>query len=113
MSKASSPRHPGTEWVVKASCRDLLFDENGDVDPENITRFFVDAGHVISERDRQMCRTCPVRRECLIHAYYGCDGGPMIAGYFAGFSFGQRSSRSFEELAHVVEQESKAFREQD
>lgn len=103
------PRY-GTAWSAQAACAELLFGEDGRVDPKSISRFFVEAGHVISEEDRRRCLTCPVRRECLAHSYTGFEGGMISAGYFAGFSFGQRNSTDYEELAERVEQESARYR---
>lgn len=62
-------------WLDDAGCADL-----------QIADFFVDAGHVISDDVLEVCRTCPVRVECITHSYdHGISGG-----YFGGISPGQR-----------------------
>lgn len=104
---------PDAGWTDDAACRDMLFDENGDVDKEAIGAFFVEAGRVIDPKIRKVCVSCPVRRECLAHSYTGFDGKPMPAGYFAGFSYGQRSTTAYAKLAAVVEKESGKYRKKD
>lgn len=103
--------HPGLAWLSRASCNNLLVKPDGSVDDETIGRFFVAAGHVISPEQKAMCVQCPVRRECLIHAYLGNQGTMVSAGYFAGFSSGQRRNISFDELYAIVEDESARYRE--
>ena len=102
--------HPGRAWLDDAACRRLLLAADGSVNKDAIMRFFVAAGHIISPEQRDMCRRCPVRRECLIHAYIGNQGDMVPAGYYAGFSFGQRRNTSFEDLYNIVESESARFR---
>lgn len=102
--------HPGLLWMDRASCRSLMFDESGDLNPDAIGLFFVDAGHVITDDIKQLCRRCPVRRECLIHSFIGAGGKKISAGYFAGFSYGQRKSNTFDELFQLVEDDSAQFR---
>lgn len=103
-------RSPGLTWTSDANCRSLLFDAAGKVDPDAIVKFFVAAGHVITPEIRTMCRTCPVRRECLVHSFIGNRGEMVPAGYFAGFSHGQRRSTPFETLYEQVESESSRYR---
>jgi hypothetical protein len=67
----------GSHWLDVAACADLSIDD-----------FFVAAGHVIDEEVLNTCRRCPVRIDCLQHAY-----NPVLnvtGGYFAGMSPGQR-----------------------
>lgn len=97
-------------WTDDAACRAMLFDVDGDLNAEAIGAFFVEAGRVIDPEIQSMCVACPVRRECLAHSYTGFDGKPMPAGYFAGFSYGQRSSTEYETLARTVEVESSRHR---
>jgi hypothetical protein len=71
-------------WLDDAACANLP-----------IESFFVQAGHVIDEEVLNVCRGCPVRRECLQHAY-----NPQLnitGGYFAGMSPGQRRDMSYEQ----------------
>lgn len=97
-------------WKNKGKCRSLLFTDSGRVDPSAIEQFFVAAGHVISPEMKSMCRTCPVRRECLVYSFTCYDGDMAVAGYYAGFSHGQRRSTSFSDLLAVVDQESDVYR---
>jgi hypothetical protein len=62
-------------WLNDSVCADMAV---GD--------FFVEAGHIIDEKTLNVCRTCPVRRDCLTHAYRN----RIIGGYFGGLSPGQR-----------------------
>jgi hypothetical protein len=62
-------------WLDKASCVEM-----------ELSEFFVDAGKAIKEETRAVCRGCPVRIECLTHAYKQNIG----AGYFGGLSPSQR-----------------------
>lgn len=103
-------RSPGLRWTDDAACRPLLFKEDGEVDPDAIEKFFVAAGHVITPQIRNICLTCPVRRECLIHSFLGNRGEMVPAGYFAGFSHGQRRTTDFETLYDIVEKESAQYR---
>lgn len=87
--------HPGFEWLRDAACVDQ---------EEGSAPFFVDAGRVIDSEVERVCRTCPVRRECVRHGYLGGQGKSMIgAGYFGGFSLGQRRRMTLREaLAKVA-----------
>lgn len=102
--------HPGLAWLDDAACRFMITDDTGNVDKDSIKKFFVAAGHVITVPQKQMCTACPVRRECLIHAFIGSDGKSVTAGYLAGFSSGQRNSTPFEQLYAQVEEESRQYR---
>ena len=62
-------------WLNRTACAELT-----------IGHFFVEAGHAISEDVLNVCRGCPVRLECLEHAYTMNISG----GYFGGMSPGQR-----------------------
>jgi len=67
----------GSHWLDDAACADHSIDD-----------FFVAAGHVIEEEVLNTCRRCPVRLDCVKHAY-----NPVLnvtGGYFAGMSPGQR-----------------------
>lgn len=71
-------------WLDDAACADLP-----------IESFFVQAGHVIDQEVLNVCRTCPVREQCLRHAY---DTRLNITGgYFGGMSPGQRRDMTFEQ----------------
>ncbi len=74
-------------WLDDAACADM--------DPGD---FFVDAGHTIKPETLNVCRRCPVRAECLKHAYaHGISGG-----YFGGTSPGQRRTLSLEEALEYI-----------
>lgn len=80
----------GDGWLDNAACANL-----------NINDFFVQAGHVISEKVLDICRTCPVRAECLKHAYD--EKLNITGGYFAGMSPGQRREMTYEEAVIYCE----------
>jgi WhiB family transcriptional regulator, redox-sensing transcriptional regulator len=80
-----------TDWLDAAACVEAELDVND---------FFVDAGHVIHSGALSICRRCPVRLECLRHAY----ARNVSAGYFGGVSPGQRRSMTLEEAtAYIVD----------
>lgn len=60
----------------------------------SVEEFFVEAGRVIEPVVLSMCRSCPVRRECLEYAYHR----DFSAGYFGGFSPGERKKFPVTEL---------------
>ena len=68
-------------WLDDAACADL-----------EISDFFVEAGHVIAEDALEICRSCPVRNECIRHAYKR----GIVGGYFGGLSPGQRRDLDLE-----------------
>ena len=92
-------------WVSRAQCVSLLVTNTGEVNPEAIDYFFVDAGHLLNPEIKRLCQQCPVRRECLQYAYTGNNGGAISSGYFAGFSNGQRKTQSLDELMAVIDSE--------
>ena len=106
-------KHPGFAWTDDANCRQLLFDDDGVLDPEAAGLFFVEAGHVITDNIKTLCRRCPVRKECLLHSYTGAGGQVIVSGYFAGFSSGQRANAEFEDLYEIVVSESDQYRKEN
>lgn len=80
------PQDP--EWLDDAKCKNL-----------DINDFFVEAGHVIEDTILNTCRSCPVRRQCITHAYSRDYRG----GYFGGLSPGQRREMSLEEALVYAE----------
>lgn len=72
------------EWLDEAACANL-----------DVNDFFVQAGHVISEDVLNVCRGCPVREDCVRHAYD--EDLNITGGYFGGLSPGQRRSMSLED----------------
>lgn len=86
------------KWLKQAACDDL-----------ELSDFFVEAGHVISSDVVAVCRTCPVRQECITHAYEQ----KLIGGYFGGMSPSKRKNKTLEEaLAWAAEDTAKAVRRQ-
>ena len=77
-------------WLDDAACAD-----------RNINDFFVEAGHVIAEDILEVCRGCPVRKQCLEVAYD--QRFNITGGYFGGLSPGQRRELSLEKALEVVE----------
>lgn len=75
-------------WLNRTACSELT-----------IGHFFVEAGHAISEDVLNVCRGCPVRMECLEHAYAMGIGG----GYFGGMSPGQRRNLNLAQARKFVE----------
>lgn len=71
-------------WLDRAACAGLP-----------IESFFVQAGHVIDEEVLNVCRACPVRFDCLKHAYNPTLN--ITGGYFGGMSPGQRREMNFEQ----------------
>lgn len=65
----------GYEWLAKRACVSVPHE-----------KFFVDAGSIIDPDVLERCRRCPVRTECLLHAY----SRGLNAGYFGGVSAGER-----------------------
>lgn len=74
----------GDEWLDKASCSGMPTEA-----------FFVKAGHTIEEETLEICRSCPVRIECLRHSYREELG--ITSGYFGGVSPGQRRQMTLQE----------------
>ena len=75
------------EWLDEAACADV---------PEAL--FFVEAGHVIDEGTLNICRRCPVRAECVRHAYRM----GYTSGYFGGLSPGQRRQMNLERALEFI-----------
>jgi WhiB family redox-sensing transcriptional regulator len=74
-------------WLDDAACADLSIDD-----------FYVKAGDAITETNLNICRTCPVRVQCLEHAYeMGITGG-----YFGGMSPGQRRALALERAREFI-----------
>ena len=82
----------GDAWLDEAACADLTIDA-----------FFVQAGHIISEDVLNVCRQCPVRRDCIRHAYD--ERLNVTGGYFGGLSPGQRREMTIDEAFAYAEQD--------
>ncbi len=75
-------RTPDLPWLEDAACADLHLDQ--------LNIFFVEAGKTISADTVAMCRRCPVRVNCLDHAYEH----EVVSGYFGGMSPSRRRTLS-------------------
>lgn len=77
-------------WLRHVACADL-----------EIKDFFVEAGHIIDEEVLNLCRACPVRVECIRHAYRQ----DVTGGYFGGLSPGQRRDLDVDEALAFAEED--------
>ena len=84
---------PDLPWLDQAACADLELDQ--------LNLFFVDAGRSIAATTVAMCRKCPVRRNCLDHAYEH----EIMSGYFGGVSPGRRRVMSHAEAVAEIERD--------
>lgn len=75
-------------WINEAACAGLPVDA-----------FFVDAGRIIDEDILNVCRACPVRRQCLEYAYRR----GYTSGYFGGISPGARKALPLEVALRQVD----------
>ena len=71
-------------WLEEAACADLDLD---------LEEFFVEPGQRIRPEVLLVCIQCPVRLDCLRHAY---RLGP-VGGYFGGMSPAKRLELTLEE----------------
>lgn len=83
---------PDMGWLAEAGCADLPLDE--------LEQFFVEAGRSISTQTVARCRACPVRVDCLDHAY----AHQIANGYFGGMSPSKRRTTSHGEARRLVAQ---------
>lgn len=75
-------RTPDMSWLAHAACGDLPLEE--------LEVYFVEAGRSIAPATIARCRSCPVRFQCLDHAY----DHQIASGYFGGVSPSKRRSMS-------------------
>ena len=73
---------PDMPWLDDASCGKLPLDQ--------LNMFFVEAGRTIAASTIALCQQCPVREQCLDHAYRN----DILSGYFGGVSPGRRRAVS-------------------
>jgi WhiB family redox-sensing transcriptional regulator len=78
-------------WLDRAACAELPLAE--------LQRFFVDAGRTISADTKAMCRRCPVRPDCLAHAYEN----ELTGGYFGGLSPSQRRQLTLNQAYDAID----------
>jgi hypothetical protein len=87
---------PDLPWLEKALC--------GQLPLEQLDRFFVDAGRTIDAETIALCRRCPVRLDCLEHAYRN----DITSGFFGGMSPSKRRTLSHDEALEEVRGERRA-----
>jgi WhiB family transcriptional regulator, redox-sensing transcriptional regulator len=75
------------EWIERVAC--------ADVDP---ARFFVSTGHSLGDEELALCRSCPVRRECVERAYEL----NIRPGYFGGLSPSFRENHTLAETLEFL-----------
>jgi hypothetical protein len=81
---------PDFAWVQRAAC--------GGFELEQLDRYFVEVGRSVSAETVAVCERCPVRRECLDHAY----DNEITNGYFGGLSPSRRKTLSHAEARAVI-----------
>ncbi len=86
---------PELPWLDDAAC--------GELDTEQLDLFFVEAGRTIAASTVALCRRCPVRRQCLDHAYQH----EIVSGYFGGVSPGRRRVLSHAEAIVEISRDSR------
>lgn len=86
-------RTPDLPWLERAACGDLEIDQ--------LDLFFVEAGRSISQATVALCKRCPVRAECLEHAYRH----EIVSGYFGGMSPGRRRTLDLDAAFSEIETE--------
>jgi len=102
-------RNKDLQWLDDCLCAQLA-DTLGH--REALSLFFVDAGRTMPAEALRIAKyECPVRREEIIHAYTGGPGGgPIKAGYFGGFSYGERKAMTLQQALAKAEAEQAAYR---
>ena len=81
---------PEMRWLESASCAELPIEE--------LELFFVEAGRTIAASTVARCERCPVRLDCLEHAYRH----DIASGYFGGMSPGRRRRITLEEARREI-----------
>ena len=84
-------RAPELPWLDDAACGNLELDQ--------LPLFFVEAGRTIAAETTALCRRCPVRRDCLAHAYEH----QIPSGYFGGISPGRRRTLTHAQALELLE----------
>lgn len=77
----------GLLWLYDMACIDADADD-----------FFTASGNAIPIEVLETCRACPVRVDCITHAY---ENG-LTAGYFGGISAPKREKMTLDEALVVV-----------
>ena len=81
---------PDMPWLEEAACGSLPLDQ--------LNMFFVEAGRTIASSTVALCQGCPVRVQCLDHAYRN----EILSGYFGGVSPGRRRVLSHAEAGQEI-----------
>lgn len=66
----------------------------------DVDDFFVDPVEGLTHRQRELCRQCPIRRECIECGYQL----PQNAGHFGGMSRADRLRISKEEALRLLDE---------
>ena len=88
-----------TEDEVRAVLEDLSWLDRCICGQWPIEAYFVDAGRAIAHEVLETARSCPSRRQEVIHAY----ARRIKHGYFGGFSPAERAKMTLEEALAKVE----------
>jgi hypothetical protein len=83
----ANARDASWKWLDRAACGHLDVDE-----------FFTTPGTVLPFFIAEMCRGCPVRLECVTHAY----DRELGSGYFGGLSPQQRQRMTLDQAAALI-----------
>lgn len=78
------------DWLDRAACGQLPIEE--------LSRFFGPAGSSPSAETLATCRSCPVRIDCLEHAY----ANQVMSGCFGGLTAAQRRRLSLDEARELI-----------
>lgn len=75
-------------WTLQVLCAEL----------DSLEPLFVLPGQQISEDTKEICRHCPVRKQCLELALLR----DAPAGYFGGFSQGERARMTLSDVDRII-----------
>lgn len=95
---AARRAHPAQQYVVDSQVDRLLWLNDIACVDASLDDFFLDAGHSIAPETLELCRSCPVRMQCIEHAYRA----NLTSGYFAGISPSQRRELTLDEARKIV-----------
>lgn len=102
----TTPRSGDLTWLTRGNCT-----QTEDTDARRrLLPFFVEAGRPISDATKAMCRTCPVLRECTVHAFTGGrDGTPIAAGFLAARTPTERRGITLEQALEALDDPPEAY----
>ena len=79
-----------SQWIDRAACEGTIDD------------YFPGKTHEVSPRTKAICASCPVRVECVRHAYLMHLNTRSSRGYFGGLSSKDRSKMTMEEAMAAI-----------